>query len=80
MKQTLEEVVHALAFGFLNEKAGLIRMKEICGMNDELRDGFAKAALAGMSATLSECQSINYKMVAQDAYRLADAMLAARKL
>ena len=54
-----------------------------CNEGMSLRDWFAGQALAGITASL--CSDVSYggrvwfSQTAQDAYKLADAMIAARK-
>ena len=44
-----------------------------------LRDYFAAKAMQGFSTTLATVKSPNWKLLAEDAYLLADAMMKARE-
>ncbi len=55
---------------------GCKRLSQSLSDEDTLRDQFAMAALTGMTANTNTDES--YDVIVGDAYRYADAMLAAR--
>lgn len=44
-----------------------------------LRDHFAGLAMQGFATTLKNVRNPNWSLIAEDAYKMADAMLEARK-